>query len=348
MDPWRIRRILSWSHGGADALGWGSTLRLAVLATVALALASALLLWVWGDRWWPAALLLFGPRWLLVIPVAILLPWTLLRDRGALPALIVGLLVVLGPVMGFRTGWRAWFREPSDRVIRVATFNVAGGDHLLVTAEDLVQDLAADLMAFQECGGRFLESLVRLAGWHSRVQGSLCFLSRYPIRSATTMERESIRRAGGSGLVARYEVEVDGSVVLVSNLHLDTPRAGLAPIREGRVFEGVERLYEKETLREIESRLARRLVDDGAGPHIALGDFNMPVESVIFRRHWGDLRNAFSRAGIGFGATRINGWIRVRIDHVLVTRDWVVLAARTGRSEGSDHRPLVVDLELAR
>ena len=58
-----------------------------------------------------------------------------------------------------------------------------------------------------------------------------------------------------------------------------------------------------------------------SGPFLVVGDFNAPVESVIYRRYWGDLRNAFSYAGFGFGSTRLNGWIRVRIDHILASYD---------------------------
>jgi vancomycin resistance protein VanJ len=46
--------------------------------------------------------------------------------------------------------------------------------------------------------------------------------------------------------------------------------------------------------------------------------------------------------------TRHNGWIRVRIDHVLASRGWHVRRAVVGPELGSDHRPLIVDLTLSR
>ena len=76
--------------------------------------------------------------------------------------------------------------------------------------------------------------------------------------------------------------------------------------------------------------------------------FNTPVESRIMRRHWGHLTNAFSVAGTGFGTTKHNGWIRVRIDHVLASDDWHVERVQLGRETYSDHRPVVVDLRLKR
>lgn len=76
-------------------------------------------------------------------------------------------------------------------------------------------------------------------------------------------------------------------------------------------------------------------------------DFNTPVESRIFQQHRGDLADAFSEIGAGLGFTKYNGWIRIRIDHVLADRSWWRVArADVGDDFGSDHRPLITDLVL--
>jgi endonuclease/exonuclease/phosphatase (EEP) superfamily protein YafD len=85
-------------------------------------------------------------------------------------------------------------------------------------------------------------------------------------------------------------------------------------------------------------------VDGGLAPTIVAGDFNAPPEGRNFRDHWGDLRNAFGVAGVGFGATRLNGWIRLRIDHVLYGTGFRAVRAWVGNAAGSDHLPLIVDL----
>ena len=106
------------------------------------------------------------------------------------------------------------------------------------------------------------------------------------------------------------------------------------------------RMQDNTEIRGIEAKLAREWVAAGAGPLVVLGDFNTPVESAFFRESWGGLADAFSVAGTGFGMTKYNGWIRVRIDHVLVSDEWHVDRAQVGNETYSDHRPLIVDLTL--
>ena len=81
-------------------------------------------------------------------------------------------------------------------------------------------------------------------------------------------------------------------------------------------------------------------------PVIIAGDFNMPVESTIYRRFWSGLGNVFEDAGFGFGYTkRENRWIRARIDHVLYAERWFDgTAAETGPDVGSDHLPVIAEL----
>jgi len=300
-----------------------------------------------ADSWWPLTVLLFGPRWLLLLPLFGLIAAAVKYARRSLVPLGLALIIVAGPTMGFRTGWRSWFTGgDSVRSIRVVTYNVAGGRRLRLSASWIMEELRADIIAFQECGSGIaaaIADLSEVAVAHD-IHGSLCLVSRFPIVAAAEMERENLEFAGGSGLVVRYTIEAPGQNIRLTNVHLDTPRAGLERIRGGDVAAGQRQLLTKTALREIESRLARRWAEAVSGPFLVVGDFNTPVESVIYRRYWGDLRNAFSYAGFGFGSTRFNGWIRVRIDHILASDGWQVQRAFVGPNFGSDHRPVVADL----
>ena len=59
-----------------------------------------------------------------------------------------------------------------------------------------------------------------------------------------------------------------------------------------------------------------------------------------------DWQNGFSRVGVGFGGTRLNGWIRARIDHILTSHDWIPVRAWIGEDVGSDHAAVITRIRL--
>jgi endonuclease/exonuclease/phosphatase (EEP) superfamily protein YafD len=97
-----------------------------------------------------------------------------------------------------------------------------------------------------------------------------------------------------------------------------------------------------------ESRSARAKIGRSpSAPFVVAGDFNLPVESAIYRADWGDLGNAFSMCGRGFGHTKFTGLFGIRIDHVLMSAQLRCVDARVLSSPyGGDHAPLVVDLVI--
>ncbi|MCG8468870.1 MAG: endonuclease/exonuclease/phosphatase family protein [Gemmatimonadetes bacterium] len=347
VDPTRLKRIRAWLsdrylRSARTRLGrivWASC-----WAYLGIVLFSWGFLWTMGDRVWPATIALFGPRWLLLLPAFVLGPLAI-GQRAVLSAVVVAALVVLGPVMGFQMGWRGWFAggsQPGD--LRVVTFNAEGG--LAIDAErfeELIRDV--DVVAIQECNPGIPLLLESLEGWHfENSRGSLCLASRFPIGRADQQEHEALRRAGGSGWVIRYRIDTPSGPIELTNVHLDTPRSGFEQLRRGRIPEGIEEMGSNSITRDLESRRARRWANDGNDPRLIVGDFNMPTESAIYRRHWGDLTNAYSTVGVGFGHTRYNGWIRVRIDHILTGDGWRTVSSRVGPDLGSDHRPMIAEL----
>jgi vancomycin resistance protein VanJ len=322
-----------------------------VWAYLAAIVAIALIMWGLGDRWWPATILLFMGRWVFLLPLAILVPATLaLRPRLLLP-LALGALVTLGPVMGARVGWARMLAPSRGMRLRVVTFNADEGTSIAPTLPELVREWAPDIVLLQECGAALAEATERMPGWQWHHGRDLCLLTRFPIVAAEVMDRSALERVkqdqsgiGGAGYVVRYALRTPGGMIDVTNLHLETPRKGF----EGLVSGDVQQLRLNSELRDLEATLARRWVDAGHAPTIVAGDFNTPVESRIFQDHWGDLADAFSRAGVGLGTTRYNGWIRIRIDHVLTDDAWRPARAQVWRDVGSDHRAVVADLVLVK
>jgi len=347
VDPNRTRRVLRWftslgrpaSTGWLHQVVWWGSLSFLVLTIVAFGL-----LWGLSDRWWPATILLFGPRWVLLLPLSVLLPLALFTDRPLIPPLALAGLIVIGPVMGFQIGWSLLSVERQDRDVQVVSFNARGGSTLARSPATLVADWGADVTAFQECGRELGAALRWGSEWHVDTRSGLCLVSRFEILEVTEMEREALESAGGSGVVATYKLDVDGTPLYLTNLHLETPRAGFELIRAGRLSDGIPKVREKSFLRGIELRRARIWTDGFDGPHIVLGDFNTPPESRLYRQAWAGWQNTFSLAGSGLGGTRLNGWIRVRIDHILANEEWKVIEAWVEEDVGSDHLPIVARL----
>lgn len=319
----------------------------AYLAVVVLIAAA---MWALGDRTVIGTVLLFMGRWVFLLPLALLVPVALWLRPSSLVVLLAAALVVLGPIMGFRTGWRRLLPHPAGAPIRVVTFNAEGGRILAQILPSVLDRWQAQVVAFQECDPVLADAARLAPGWHAFTTRDLCLLSRYPILESAVMDRSALDRVkqsgndqiGGAGYVVRFVLGAPAGPIRVANLHLETPRKGFEGLMQG----DLPRLRMNTEIRDIESHLARAWVDSGTGPLLVLGDFNTPVESRIFGSHWGDLADAFSVAGRGFGMTKYNGWIRARIDHVLAGPEWHVDRARVGRDAFSDHRPLIVLLTL--
>jgi endonuclease/exonuclease/phosphatase (EEP) superfamily protein YafD len=106
---------------------------------------------------------------------------------------------------------------------------------------------------------------------------------------------------------------------------------------------------ERASLRDAQLQFAAEWASDQSGPYMVVGDLNATPWSWPFRNllSTGNLRNS----QIGFGvqpsfAASSNPLFRVPIDHLVHSDALLVRQRRLGPPLGSDHFPLLVDLEL--
>ena len=352
VDASRFRRAQKWLVGQAPH----SSIRVAgrlvlvpidamVLSWAIVILCVALLLHTVADSWWPATLLLFLGRWPWMLPaIPLLLLALLLKRRTAAVATTASVAIGLFGIMQLSVGSRR-LSEPSysDSRVRIITFNIDGDAPAPLQLVELVNEWEPDVFAVQECGPRSREQLANIPGYRSDV-GVTCLLTKFEILSVDSLRREAFRDAGGAAWVKRYRLKGPAGEFDFTNLHLDTPRKAFDVLINGDTGATAAISY-KTSVREVESRLARRWVDLGKGPRLVAGDFNMPVESAIFRAHWGSMTDGWEAAGLGFGYTRLAGWISLRIDHVLADSSWSVQSARVLPDYGSDHLPVMVEVD---
>jgi vancomycin resistance protein VanJ len=202
-----------------------------------------------------------------------------------------------------------------------------------------------DVAALQECP--FYDSSPDGSGWHFYYGGDLCMISRYPFSVLDLVEQEDGWRDPYLRPV-RIEVAAPAGRFQLLNIHLETVRGGLNALRDDG-WAGVRWFEHNREDAMQESAAARARVRAARRPLLVAGDFNLPVESAIYKQNWGDLQNLFSLCGRGFGRTRLTPLYGIRIDHIIASEEWECAGARVLASPyGGDHVPLVVDVRLKR
>ncbi len=306
---------------------------------------------VLGDRVWWTVMLIFGPRWVLALPWLGMVPWLLVDiRRAAIPAL-AGMAVVVFGLLDFHLGLHR-ANVASGIPFRVFELNAAGGGGTI--PDRMFKEIHAlnpDLVVVPECGPGLAEMITALPGYRSQpVARGLCLLSRDTIISWEQRSQTEVWKQGGAGFIVRAVVRTPAGPVRVGLVHLATPRHALDSYFTLHTLpEQGPSTRANMAQRDEESGLAREWILQGpALPTIIAGDFNLPVESAIYRRHWGDFRKAGGRAGFGSGHTKIQRYWGVRIDHILTSDDIGTSRAVVGRDVGSDHLPMIADLVLPR
>jgi endonuclease/exonuclease/phosphatase (EEP) superfamily protein YafD len=305
-------------------------------------LAVFLLLWMLvvleSDRWWVATLLMFGPRWLWIAPMAILIPAAAVWRRRLLVFLCGIFLLALWPFMGFCLPWSRWqSAEPSGFRVRVLTCNVHRGELKPDELGLFIAESMPDIIAVQDWTSKYEKAVLWQQDWHARRIDEICLASRFPINR---VEDISGAKTDNHGALIAYELETPIGPLHFLNLHLSSPRGGLEDVLDR---EGIAELEANSKRRRWQSELAQEWTSWLTGPLLIAGDFNTPIDSTIYRDHWSQYTNAFSRAGLGWGHTYFTRRNSIRIDHLLAGPGWRCRSSWVGPDVGSAHRPLIAD-----
>ena len=219
------------------------------------------------------------------------------------------------------------------RRIKLMLMNVYRLNRRYSRCVDCVRRHRPDVVVMQELNEEWARELACLreeypfADVKAMSDGSgIALYSRLPFQSSPLVLPEGDARPG---ILANIS---DGDVTILS-IH---PRA---PIRPGH-FE----------LRNKMLGAGAAVIRELAGPKICIGDLNTTMWSRYFRDFVEQSGLASVREGFGVLPTWPTfmgpNWMMLPIDHCLVSADIRVVTVSVGDRIGSDHLPLIVELEL--
>lgn len=180
----------------------------------------------------------------------------------------------------------------------------------------------------------------------------LAIYSKFPITRVLFEENMC-----GTGTIAAYRVSLQGHLLTIFNLHLQslllTP-ADKALFKQMTSAKGnthdlllmrdnvFSKLYSAYILRAEQARYIRNILDERRGNTIVCGDFNdVPGCYAVRTLKGDDMRDAYADAALGPAITYGKNRFYFRIDHMLYRGDFRVKEIHKGKPVGSDHYPLM-------
>ncbi|WP_182864781.1 endonuclease/exonuclease/phosphatase family protein [Rhodopirellula sp. JC639] len=320
-----------------------ATLILAILYLLLLVIGAALMHTRLNSHWL-ITVFLFSPRWVVALPLLLLVPLTLLVRWRLTPVYLIHTGLILFPILDFQLPRSPATSTEATPTIRVLTCNVGGGtldDRRLI---ELLREHQVDVMLLQECTQAVADPLMGQLGWNHRQMHHVLIASPLPLSQPRILGRQPRANFNAVAAIGCQLTLPQGDRIQLASIHLPTFRPALEKIQNFDFQHGpdaIDRLGQ--TRRGISMRVAEA-VGDVNFPTILAGDFNVPVESVFYRDYWSPYQNAFSIAGSGLGYTKYTRFHGIRIDHILADKNWDVLSAQVGPDLGGDHRPVIAEL----
>ena len=336
--PRRMTRVAKWVVG------------LSCLNLVALCVVSYLLYSV-SETWWVGTVLTYAPRTPYLVPTLMLMFASLFWHRESLGINVVSLLIVLVPVMGLSLPLELWLngaqKTDGEISLKIVSCNVQAFEPDFNRVLEEISVINPDVVALQEAirGSPLLDE--HFHDWHALRHGHYWIGSRYPLSFVSDIE---VTQFGGRMAGMIVKVDSPAGPIIIGDVHQMTARWGLKELNRYTVIDGngtkeLEAFVGERYLESIDIRAAIETAREDR-PLIVCGDFNVPVTSSLFQKHWGDLQSSFDIAGFGYGYTspckgnRLwpNNVPWARIDHILCSNEWTVRHCEIGKSDGSDHR----------
>lgn len=276
--------------------------------------------------------------------------------------------------------------EPSDNTFRVVTYNIypqvdsTQYDQWQKDMLEEIKSLHPDILCLQESKMEQMpwlkEELSKLFSFNKDTDKERRYIkgimySRFPIaniaryKSVIELDTTDIDSSFDRSIQIHklkqpfYSADVllpDGDTITVFSCHLQSN--GYSTIRRSMKesdswISGLERyqaaIKSAEKIRIWEARNIRHAIDSIGNSHpiIIAGDLNDFNQSECLRTIQSNTHNdAWWEGGCGLGFTFSGFGLHLRLDHILYNCKLCLLNVEVGKSELSDHRPLIADIAI--
>lgn len=150
----------------------------------------------------------------------------------------------------------------------------------------------------------------------------------------------------------RATIAVSGDSVQVFGSHLASNRYDSNSIEQVEESNDDKRLlyemyYDAQTVRSFQVHWLKKSIKEAAFSIIVMGDMNdfncsAPLDTLTLC----GLKDSWWEGGNGYGATFHDGWLRLRIDHILHSKKLKLERIKVIETNLSDHNPVVAGFSL--
>lgn len=171
-----------------------------------------------------------------------------------------------------------------------------------------------------------------------------------------------VQGLGTQFFIFEAEADVQGHPVTLMHVHLRTNSFDIHKIegdgRREKVYSVYENLEFGYKCRSYESQVIADSLKNCPNPLLICGDFNDLSGSVALRRiqscrdenihpeHRDRLKNAWWEGGTGLGFTFADQHLRLRLDHILYSKEFDLVDVTIPKVHYSDHRPIIADFNF--
>lgn len=221
-----------------------------------------------------------------------------------------------------------------------------------VSTQKEYQTLSDMLRVFDKYPYKHIEFKLKMDNW---ILGIATF-SKYPI-----VNQQRIEYSSHANLSIYTDINVNGTIIRLFNNHLEsngiTESDKSKPIRLKNKFDAdslaemthyfSQKLGATYKLRAHQADTVAKLIAESPYKVIVCGDFNDVPASYAYTKVKGNLKDAFSESGNGFGWTYKEPFYGFRIDYVLYDSNaFTLIKYESDKVNYSDHYPVLCQLSI--